>query len=75
MDTSTRLTATNNLAVILDHQGRSLAWLARMLDVSPSMASLIVSGKRTVTIDRAMLIGDMMGVPVDLLFVAKGGKR
>jgi plasmid maintenance system antidote protein VapI len=67
-----RLMAKNNLAIILEHQGRSLSWLARMLDVSPSMASLIVSGRRTVTLDRALLIGDMMGVPIDFLFVVKG---
>jgi plasmid maintenance system antidote protein VapI len=50
------------------HQGRSTQWLAGHLDVSQSMCSLIVRGRRPIASDRAGQVSNLLGVPVELLF-------
>ena len=68
MTTETRLTATPTLKAVIEHQGRSIQWMAGRLGIGHSMVSLIVSEKRTVSMDRAQRVSDLLGVPVELIF-------
>lgn len=53
---------------VLEQQGRSVAWLARMANVDPSYAWRMLSGERPLTADFRTAAAKALGVPEDILF-------
>ena len=57
-----------NLALVLDHQGRTWVWLAEHLSISPGMVTKMVKGERVFTAERARRTAAVLDLPVEVLF-------
>lgn len=60
-----------NVEKVLEQQGRSIAWLARMADVSVAYAWRMLKGERPLTTEFKKAAAKALGVPEDLLFPAE----
>lgn len=52
----------------LNQQGRSRTWLARTINVTPSLISHYARLARAVPADRAALMADALGAPLSVIF-------
>lgn len=57
-----------NLRAVLQAQGRKKEWLANEAGISPSLVTMLLSGKRTVSEEVAERIARAVGVPLFLIF-------
>ena len=55
---------------VLNHQGRSLRWLARRTGYSEDLLLAIKAGRRNATAEFRARCADRLDLPEDLLFVA-----
>lgn len=59
-----------NVEKVLEQQGRTIAWLARMADVSVPYAWRMLKGERPLTPEFKKAAAKALGVPEDMLFGA-----
>ena len=68
MDITPRYLAKEALREILDEQGRKASWLAHRLGVSKALMSLVLSRQRTLGLQEAQRIADLLGRSFFVLF-------
>jgi hypothetical protein len=59
---------TNNLAEVIETQGRTKQWVAGQAGFSASMLGHVIAGRKPIVRDRAERISTALGVPFTVLW-------